>query len=197
MLGRRHLGRRHVMRVDARNAQPGAMHVHHDRERLAARLVKDRLEHPDHELLRRVVVVVQQHPPHPRTLKLLSPERDSVSVRFAGRSDAHERHCTGDASARPGSRALAVGLTSHLRQGATEWARPRHSPAADTSRETPLAESPARRARPGGWWPSGSRSARTPSARSWRTSVASATFEASLLRLNIDSPKNMRPSATP
>jgi hypothetical protein len=36
-----------------------------------------------------------------------------------------------------------------------------------------------------------------PPARSRATSQASATFEASLARLNIDSPKNARPSLIP
>jgi hypothetical protein len=66
-----HLRFSHVVRVDAGQSHPGLVDVHHDRERLAARLMEDRLENPDDEVLRRVVVVVKQHAPHPWTLDLL------------------------------------------------------------------------------------------------------------------------------
>ena len=75
LLGRLHLGLGDVMGIDAGDAQAGPVDAHHDGKRLAVRLVKDRLEHPDHEVLRGVVVVVQQHPPHPRALQLLLAAR--------------------------------------------------------------------------------------------------------------------------
>ena len=51
-------------------------------------LWKMRLEHPDDEVLRGVVVVVQQHPPHARLLELLVAarlgERRFVACRGCG-----------------------------------------------------------------------------------------------------------------
>src|SRR6185436_17567146 len=40
-----------VMGIDAGNPHSGSMHAHHDCERFAARLVKDRLQYPDDEVL--------------------------------------------------------------------------------------------------------------------------------------------------
>ena len=54
-----------VREKDAGNPDSGPMDAQHDVERLTALLVKNRLQHPDDELLCRVVVVVQQHTPHP------------------------------------------------------------------------------------------------------------------------------------
>src|SRR5437667_401502 len=51
-------------------ARSRRVHAHPDRERLAAWLVKDRFENPDDEVLRGVVVVVQQDAPEARALQL-------------------------------------------------------------------------------------------------------------------------------
>src|SRR6187455_215774 len=60
-----------VVRVNAGNADARQVHVQHDLDRLWARLAEHRLEHPHDELLRRVVIVVQQHTPHPWAFQLL------------------------------------------------------------------------------------------------------------------------------
>src|SRR5215210_4869066 len=65
------LGVGDVMGIDAGQSHAGSMDAHHDLEGFAVRLVEDRLEHPDDELLRGVVVVVQEHAPHAGPLDLL------------------------------------------------------------------------------------------------------------------------------
>ena len=53
------------------DADAGLVDVHHDGKRFRVRQVEDRLEHPDDEFLRGVVVVVQQHLPQARVLDAL------------------------------------------------------------------------------------------------------------------------------
>src|SRR5688500_18719428 len=54
-----HLGLRDLVQI--RPADPATLqvHLHHDPERVRRRLLEDRLQHVDHELHRRVVVVVE------------------------------------------------------------------------------------------------------------------------------------------
>ena len=83
--------------IDAGDAESRQVHAHHDGKRLAVRLLEDGLEHPHHELLRGVVVVVQQHPPQPRALHpLVGPrlgERGLARV-GPGAHACHGSHCT-------------------------------------------------------------------------------------------------------
>ena len=57
----RHLGLGHLVRIDAAFADAMLMHVHHDSVGAPVVLVEEALEHMDHELHRRVIVVQQQH----------------------------------------------------------------------------------------------------------------------------------------
>src|SRR5579885_3076661 len=70
---RHHLGAARLgdlARVDARHADAGAVDVEHDLGRRGLVVVEDRHQHPDDELHRRVVVVVEEDlvPPRPRDL---------------------------------------------------------------------------------------------------------------------------------
>ena len=60
-----------VVCIDAGDPDARSMHAHHDGKRFRPGLPEHRFEHPDHEFLRRVVVVVQKHAPHPGALELL------------------------------------------------------------------------------------------------------------------------------
>ena len=75
LAGRLELRFSDVMCIDAREPHSGSMDAQHDRERLGGRLVEDRFQYPDHEILRRVVVVVQQDPPEPGPGQLLVAPR--------------------------------------------------------------------------------------------------------------------------
>src|ERR1041385_1004360 len=54
------LGLRDLERIDASDSDPVIVDVAHDGDRVGLVLVEHGLEHPDHELARRVVVVVEQ-----------------------------------------------------------------------------------------------------------------------------------------
>src|SRR3954451_1987669 len=75
LAGRLELGFGDVMGIDAGKPLSGSMHAHHDRERFGPLFVEYRLENPDHELLRGVVVVVQQDFPETGPFQLLGAER--------------------------------------------------------------------------------------------------------------------------
>src|SRR6266850_1073318 len=70
LLGRLYLRFGYIVRIDAGQPHPRLVHAHHDRKRLAARLVKDRFENPDDEVLGRIVVIVQENAPHAGRLQL-------------------------------------------------------------------------------------------------------------------------------
>ena len=54
---------RHIVRINACQPDPGAVDAHHDLKSFGLRLVEDRFEHPDDEVLGGVVVIVQEDPP--------------------------------------------------------------------------------------------------------------------------------------
>lgn len=68
LLGGLDLGLRDIAREQAGHTDTLLVNVHHDRERVGVRQVKDRLEHPDHKLLGGEVVVMEQYFPEPGML---------------------------------------------------------------------------------------------------------------------------------
>ena len=76
-----YLGLRHFIWIDAGNAAPVDVHLHHHAVRLGGALLEERLEHVDDEL-HRCVVVVQEHDVVER--RLLDALADAFPDRAAG-----------------------------------------------------------------------------------------------------------------
>src|SRR4051812_29994462 len=79
LAGRLELGFGNVMGIDAGKPLSGSMHAQHDGERFGPLFIEYRFENPHHELLRGVVVVVQQDFPEAGPFQLL------VAARFGER----------------------------------------------------------------------------------------------------------------
>src|SRR5688572_19788414 len=191
-LGRLDLGFRNVVRKNPRDTEARPVDVHHHGKRFGVRFLKNRLEHKDHEVLRRIVVVVQQHAPHTGTLQLLIAAGFSQR-RFAWTvaqlpfyllpftfclSFSHMPSTTSSSSVHGD----AIGSSFDSR---STWRR---------NSDLGISRAPSDcRCVVASWQSTSSKLHRA----SCLIRTVSATFDASVLRLNIDSPKNMRPTATP